>query len=74
MGTMLLITYIFMSPIQKIGEFGRARGKVYHFQKFRGTLKTMFLFHLKKLSLYIKEQSTKIKFKIEICPFNDQAV
>ena len=59
-------TYILMSSIPKIDEFGWASGKVFTFKNITGTLKNlMYIFFWKCANaiLYFIEQSSKIKFK-----------
>ena len=66
---MLPIRYIFMSPIPKIGEFGRARAaharQSFHIQKFTGTLKMFFVGKNVQIpSFYLNVQLQKIEIKI----------
>ena len=67
MGILLSIGYIFMSFIQKNWRILRAAHarQSFHFQKITGTLKMNEL-SLQKPSFYVKEQLSKIKFKIII--------
>ena len=61
--------YIFLwDQFRKIGNFGRARAAKFSFLKIIGTLKiNSFGGNFQKPSSYIKEQSTQIKFEIQIC-------
>ena len=66
MGTLLSI--FLWAHFQKFGKFPHLHARQnYHFQKITETLKMNIFFYFQKPSFYIKEQLSKIEFKIRIC-------
>ena len=67
MSTLLSVVYIFMSSFQKYRRISPCAAKFSFSKNHRDLENEYIFFYFQKPSFYIKEQLSKIEFKIRIC-------